>query len=346
MKGTLTGALYAIAGIGAGLAARALRTQEPFSFKGRSVVITGGSRGLGLVIARELADEGARLTLLARDSAELERAAQDIATYGAEVQTLACDVRDRHDVERAIQRVVETCGRIDVLINNAGVIQTGPVEHMQVEDFEDAMAVHLWGPLYAMLAAVPHMRRQGGGRIVNISSIGGLIAVPHLLPYSTSKFALVGLSDGMRAELAKDSIRVTTVCPGLMRTGSHVNALFKGRHRGEFTWFAIMDSLPISSIDPRRAARQIVEACRRGAPRLVITVQAHALVLASTLLPGVTARALMLFNRLLPRPTTEQGNQLKTGWESQSRWAPSLLTRLSDHETRENNELRGHTPMA
>src|SRR5947208_5446988 len=141
MKGTLTGALIGIAGIGAGLAARALHTQEPFSFKGRSVVITGGSRGLGLVIARELADEGARLTLLARDSAELERAARDIAAYGAEVQAFPCDVRDRGDVERAIQRVVDAYGRIDVLINNAGVIQTGPVEHMQVEDFEDAMAV-------------------------------------------------------------------------------------------------------------------------------------------------------------------------------------------------------------
>ena len=119
----------------------------------------------------------------------------------------------------------------------------------QVADFEDALNTHLWGPLYAMLAATPYMRRQGGGRVVNIASIGGKVAVPHLVPYTTSKFALVGLSDGMRAELARDNIIVTTVCPGLMRTGSHLNALFKGQHAEEFTWFSIIDSLPISSID-------------------------------------------------------------------------------------------------
>ena len=118
------------------------------------------------------------------------------------------------------------------------------------------------------------MRAQGGGRIVNISSVGGKVAVPHLVPYTTSKFALVGLSDGMRAELGRENIIVTTVCPGLMRTGSHLNALFKGKHAEEFTWFSIIDSLPISSIDARRAARQIIEACRRGDPQLLISIQA------------------------------------------------------------------------
>src|SRR5256714_1298474 len=130
-----------------------------------------------------------------------------------------------------------------------------------------ALAVHLWGPLYAMRAVVPQMRRQGGGRIVNIASIGGKIAVPHLTPYSASKFALVGLSDGMRAELAKDNILVTTVCPGLMRTGSPPNAHFKGRHRAEFTWFVLGDSLPLASIDARRAARHIITACRYCDPQ-------------------------------------------------------------------------------
>jgi len=263
------------AGLGSVVAARAIRRRNRMDFKDRAVVITGGSSGLGLVLARELAEEGARLALLARDRGDLERAEKHIASRGAQVLAVPCDVRDRRQAQGAITRVAEHYGRIDVLVNNAGVIQVGPVEHMSIKDFEDAMAVHMWGPLYTMLAAVPTMRRQGGGRIVNIASIGGKIAVPHLLPYAASKFALVGLSDGMRAELAKDGIHVTTVCPGLMRTGSPVNAQFKGRHRDEFTWFVLGDSLPLASIDARRAARQIIKACRYGDPHLTITTQAR-----------------------------------------------------------------------
>jgi NAD(P)-dependent dehydrogenase (short-subunit alcohol dehydrogenase family) len=344
MNTTTKRALTLAAGAGAVLALRALRSHATYDFRGKSVLITGGSRGLGLVLARELASEGARLTIVARDRAELEQARADLAARGAEVLAFTCDVRDQADVQSAIERAVARYGSIDVLINNAGVIQAGPVDHMRVADFEDALNTHLWGPLYAMLAAVPYMRQQGGGRVVNIASIGGKVAVPHLVPYTTSKFALVGLSDGMRAELARDNIIVTTVCPGLMRTGSHLNALFKGQHEQEFTWFSIVDSLPVSSIDARRAARQIIEACRRGDPQLLISIQAHAIVLLNAVFPGLSARALKLINRLLPEPTGSRGDETKTGWESQSR-PPSLLTRLSDRAAEENNGLHGHAPI-
>jgi NAD(P)-dependent dehydrogenase (short-subunit alcohol dehydrogenase family) len=256
------------------------------------------------------------------------------------VFTVPCDVGQQYAAQDAIERVVQHYGRIDVLINNAGVIQVGPMEHMQLKDFYQAMAVHTWGPLYTMLAAVPYMRQQGGGRIVNIASIGGKVAVPHLLPYSTSKFALVGLSDGMRAELAKDGIAVTTVCPGLMRTGSHLNASFKGRHRQEFTWFALFDALPVTSIDVRRAARQILEACRYGDAQLIITVQARLLTVFSALCPEMMARGLQVVHRLLPQPAPPQGEVTKSGWESQSALAPSLLTRLADRAVVANNEQR------
>jgi NAD(P)-dependent dehydrogenase (short-subunit alcohol dehydrogenase family) len=328
------------AGLGSLVAAQVLRRRNRMDFQDRTVVITGGSRGLGLVLAREFAAEGAQLAILARDRAELERAEQHLASRGAQVLTLPCDVRDRRQAQGAITRVVDHYGRIDVLVNNAGVIQVGPVEHMSIEDFEEAMAVHMWGPLYTMLAAVPSMRRQGGGRIVNIASIGGKIAVPHLLPYSASKFALVGLSDGMRTELAKDGIRVTTVCPGLMRTGSPPNALFKGRHRDEFTWFVLGDSLPLASIDARRAARQIANACRYGDPDLTITAQARAAVALSALFPGLLARALALSNRMLPGPAADGGDEIKTGWESQSPVARSVLTRLTYQAAARNNEYR------
>lgn len=331
--------------LGAGvLAYRALRRRTDYSFQDRVILITGGSRGLGLVMAREFVAEGAKVALMARDTVELSRAEQDIRQRGGDVLILAGDVRIREDAQRAVDTTMAHFGRLDVLVNDAGVIQTGPLEHMQVEDFDEALAVHLYGPLYTMLAAIPHMRGRGDGRIVNISSIGGKIAVPHLVPYCTSKFALVGLSDGMRAELAKDGIRVTTVCPGLMRTGSHFNSKFKGQHEREFTWFSIIDSLPISSIGAERAARQIVAACRRGDPELVISVQAKVLARVAPLLPGVTAAGMALFNRLLPEPTSAAGDELRTGWESQSDLAPSLLTRLSDQATVDNNGLQGHPP--
>jgi short-subunit dehydrogenase len=335
-KAVMVGAV----GLGALMVAQAWRRREAYDFGAKSVVITGGSRGLGLVMARELADEGARLTLIARDEEDLERAADDIRTRQpfADVLTIVADLRRREDAERAIAQVMERYGRVDVLINNAGIIQVGPLDHMKLGDYEDAMATHFWAPLYMAIAVVPYMRRQGEGRIVNISSIGGRIAVPHLVPYSASKFALVGLSDGLRAELARENITVTTVCPGLMRTGSPVNAMFKGQRPQEYAWFAISDSLPLASIDARRAAHQIIEACRRGDAELVITVQAKLAILARTLAPELFADVMALMNNLLPGPAAD-GDAARRGRESESEWAPSKLTATTYKAAEANNEL-------
>ena len=337
---TRKSALGLAVGLGtAGLVvARMFRAARAIEFAGRSVLIFGGSRGLGLVLARELAAEGARVVLASRKPEELERARADLDERGIEVSTIACDVRDRRQVETAIQHTVREYGGIDVLINDAGVVQVGPLDHMTVADFEDAMATHFWGPLYAILAALPHMRRGGARRIVNISSIGGKVAVPHLLPYSASKFALTGLSEGLRAELAREGFSVTTVCPGLMRTGSTYNAWFKGQHRREFAWFHLSDSIPGISIGARRAARQIIEACRYGDAELIITPSARMAVLLNAVSPGVMARAMAFGNRLLPSPIAG-GSEARSGWQSVSRLVPSRLTRLSDRASVENNEL-------
>jgi NAD(P)-dependent dehydrogenase (short-subunit alcohol dehydrogenase family) len=211
---------------------------------------------------------------------------------------------------------------------------------MDHDDFEEAMAVHFWGPLQTMMAALPVMRRQRRGRIVNISSIGGKIGVPHLAPYCASKFALTGLSDAVRAEVAKDGIFVSTVCPGLMRTGSPFNAWFKGRHREEFAWFAISDSLPLASVDATAAAAQIVDACRHGDAELVISWPAKLAVVANAVMPEAVAMTMNLANQmLLPAPTGAAGDQARSGWQSPSSWAPSKLTRLTERAAAENNEL-------
>jgi len=251
---------------------------------------------------------------------------------------VTCDVTDRAQVEEMVGAVRGHFGRIDVLVNNAGVIAVGPMEVMTREDYEEAMAIHFWGPLEAVLAAVPEMRARGEGRIVNVSSIGGKLSVPHLLPYSASKFALVGLSEGLRAELRKDGVLVTTVCPGLMRTGSPRNATFKGRHRAEYAWFSISDALPLASMDAARAAEQIVAACRRGDAEVVLSFPARLADKVHALMPGLTADLLGVVNRLLPAPGGI-GTARAKGSESESAVSPSWLTTLSDQAAARNNEM-------
>jgi short-subunit dehydrogenase len=152
--------------------------------------------------------------LCARSADKLEIARQQLEKTGADVMAIPADITDQYQVKSMINDVVRKYGRIDVLINNAGIIQVGPQETMTIEDYEKAMQTNFWATLYAIHAALPYFRRQGGGRIVNITSIGGKIAVPHLLPYSASKFAAVGLSEGLHAELKKENIQVTTIVPG------------------------------------------------------------------------------------------------------------------------------------
>jgi NAD(P)-dependent dehydrogenase (short-subunit alcohol dehydrogenase family) len=333
-------------GAGVVVAAQAFKQRDPVSFRGKVVLITGGSRGLGLVLARQLADEGARIAIVARTQSDLDKAAADLRGRGADVLAFVGDIRDRRQAQDAVERTINRFGRLDGLINVAGIIQVGPMEHMQLADYEDAMATHFWGPYYTMEAAIPSMRQQGGGHIVNISSIGGLVAVPHLTPYSASKHALVGLSDGWRAEVAKDGIQITTVCPGLMRTGSHYNAFFKGRQEAELGMFALVGATPISSIGVERAAAQILQAARTGQPHLTISVQARTLSLLNHVFPNLTGQVMALISRVLPGPTSPEGNRKQSGWESRSAVVPSPLTVLADQATVENNELRGHAPPA
>jgi len=330
--------LFAGAAVGGSIVRALLRSR--FTFRDKSVLITGGSRGLGLEIARLLAQEGAQIAIAGRSMESLEIARAELEQLGALVLPITCDVREQQQVEATVEETVRQFGRIDVLINNAGIIQVGPFETMTLEDYENAMATHAWGPLYAMLAALPHMRNQGGGRIVNVSSIGGRIGVPHLLPYVMSKFALSGLSEGLQAEVARYGIHVTTVYPGLMRTGSHVNAEFKGKNQREYAWFSIAAGFPILSINARRAARQIVEACRKARKQLIITPGARLATMANGVTPSLVDRGLEWADALLPSAGSAPGTEARTGWESRSPLAPSVLTQMADAAIERNNERR------
>lgn len=328
----------AVVGVGV-LTALAVRgkAKRHIDFKDKVILITGGSRGLGLVLAREFAFEGAKIAICARNGEELLDAKHELENYGAEVFDAICDLRDQSQVNQFVEDVCMRFGRIDVLVNDAGVIQVGPLEVQTQSDFEEAMAIHFWAPFYTMTAVVPVMKRQGSGRIVNISSIGGKIAVPHLAPYCASKFALVGLSKAMRVELSKDNIFVTTVCPGLMRTGSHVNALFKGQNEKEFAWFSIGNALPFSSVSAENAALQIINAARNGDAELIISIPAKIAAKMNELLPELTADITALINQILPSPGGI-GTNLARGKDSESWISPSVLTTLSDKQINKNNE--------
>jgi NAD(P)-dependent dehydrogenase (short-subunit alcohol dehydrogenase family) len=308
-----------------------------FHLNGKVVLITGGSRGLGLVMAREFGERGARLAICARDQAELDRAASDLQNRGYTVQSLVCDVTDRKQVEETVAAVRARFGSIDVLVNNAGVISVGPLESMTEEDYRESLATHFWGPLYTMLAVLPDMRKKRAGRIVNISSIGGTVSVPHLVPYCAGKFALAGLSEGVHAEALKDNVCVTTVYPGLMRTGSPRNAFFKSKHRAEYAWFSISDALPLFSISAERAARTIVNACERGSARVVLSLPAKAAAAGFHLFPG-SATLMGLVARMLPGEGGI-GTERVAGKDSHSAVSPSFLTALNERAAVRNNEV-------
>src|SRR6266540_1900962 len=321
------------------LIVRFIRTAR-YPLREKVVLITGGSRGLGLVLARHICARGGNVALIARDPEELARAKADLSPRGGKVLTVECDLLDTGKVQSAVRHIRDRFGKIDILINNAGIIEVGPLEHMTTEDFERAMRLHFWAPLELISQIVPEMRIWGGGRIVNISSIGGKIAVPHMASYSASKFALTGLSDALRAELAHDNIHVTTVAPGMMRTGSHVNAKFKGKHDTEFAWFAASAGAPLLSINADRAARKILAACCRGQPSLTLTFAARLQIVANALFPNLTGYAMQFVNRFLPESSGAQGNHSRAGSEV-GRLIPDWLTRSADKATARNNETKG-----
>jgi NAD(P)-dependent dehydrogenase (short-subunit alcohol dehydrogenase family) len=281
---------------------------------GQIVLITGGSRGLGLALADRYGRAGAKLILAARDLDELTAARQTLLDHQAvksphDVLLIPADLTDPAQADMLIDHAVSHFGRIDILINNAGIIEVGPVENQPLDAYRRAMATNFFAALHTIQAALPHLLRRnsihGDAAIVNIASIGGKVPVPHLLPYVASKFALVGFSEGLHAELRHQGVRVTTVCPGLMRTGGEVHAGFTGQTKKEQRWFTLAARTPILAASVRHAANKIYSAVAAGRAEITITPQAWLAARIAGLAPETTQYLAGLANHLLlPAPST------------------------------------------
>jgi len=287
--------LLGAAGLGAGLATREIfaRSKEE-KLDGQVVLITGGSKGLGLAMARRFAAEGCRIAICARSREELHGAKRELERKGTEVIGIACDVSDEVEVKRMIAEVEAHFGQIDILVNNAGQIQVGPVTAMTVQDFDTAMKVMFWGVVFPSLALIPQMVKRRRGKIVTITSFGGKVSIPHMVPYTCAKFAATGFSEGLRAELAKDGVQVSTIAPGMLRTGSFLNAMFKGNQEQEGQWFSTGASLPVLAMSADSAAKEIVTAVKRGEAERVLTGGAKVLSGFHGLFPGAATDLLGL----------------------------------------------------
>ena len=298
----IPGSLMALAGGAAvGVAAGLLlRPRRAASLRGQVVLITGGSRGLGLALAREFGRRGCSIAICSRTVDQLNRARTLLEADGYPVLAVPCDVSDPDQVKDMVRQVHERFSRIDILVNNAGQIMVAPMENTTVADFEKAMDVMFWGVLNTTFAVLPEMKERGNGSIATVTSIGGKVSVPHMAPYCCAKFAAVAFSEGLRAEMAPYGIQVTTVVPGLLRTGSDVNASFKGDQEKEAAWFSVAASLPVLSMDAERAAGKIVTAITRGVTEIILSPQANAMARLNGAFPGLAPDIFALVNRLLP----------------------------------------------
>lgn len=303
-----------------------LQKNKSESFSEHSVVITGGSRGLGFALATELVYQDANVTLLARDREELQKAQERLQRIGRGfVHIIECDVTQPDALKEAFVEASEKFGGIDMLINNAGSITVGPWESMEMEDFEAQIKLHAYAPINATRLVLPYLRQTSSGkRIVNICSMGGKVAVPHMLPYDTSKFALAGFSQGVTAELEKEGISVTTIYPALMRTGSPIQAVFKGDHEKEFAWFQLGDVFPFVSTSAYEAAKQIIEAARDRRAELIPAFIGKLRMTVGAFFPELMNLIMAGLNRLMP---VGQSTSHKTGAQSRRIFDDSRVTR-------------------
>lgn len=312
--------------------------ENQFSFKGKTVVLTGGSRGLGLVMARQMIAEGARVVSLARDPETLRRAEQEFPP--GSYFPIQCDVTEASDLERAHSIIRAKFNSVDVLIHNAGIIQVGPFHNLNKSDYEDSLKLHFWATYQLIRNFLPQLKRSKDARVLVTNSLGGRVGVPHLSSYSVGKFAQSGFLESIRPELVQSGIGLTVAYPALMRTGSPDHAHYRGNLRDERFWFTLSDSLPLISLPADQAVTSILNAVKAGRPEVIPGFVGKLGLKTRELSPSLFNFVMKVANGFLPKPLIG----LKTGAGQQGLELPpdprlkkaAYLTHIA---ARENNEL-------
>ncbi|MEZ5401813.1 MAG: SDR family NAD(P)-dependent oxidoreductase [Bryobacteraceae bacterium] len=250
------------------------------NLQGKSVLITGASGGIGASLARSLHRRGAKLTLMARSAETLEKAAAE--TQGVAVTG---DVTNAEDRKRAVDAALERWGSLDVLVNNAGVGMYIPAWRADMGEVRRLWELNIFAPLELIQLVVPVMQKQGGGRIVNVSSVAGKIALPWFPNYTASKFALCALTDALRIELAPYNISTMDVCPGYVKTAFQDNSL-AGRPPDRLWRMKRM------AVMPDECAEAIARGMERDKRTLVMPWFGNVLIAAARLAPSIADRIL------------------------------------------------------
>ncbi len=245
---------------------------------GKVAVITGASMGIGEAIAKVFVEYGARVVFLSRDAERAETARQRIG-HTDRTLALACDVRHREEIERALGLTLRHFDRIDIWVNNAGVGMRDTIAEMQMSTCRDLFETNVFGAITCMQAVIPIMKQQGGGTIINISSVAGHIPLAYGAPYSGSKFALNALGKAARIELTRDHIHVLTVCPGYVRTDFGANMLAKNRGN--------IRPGSVRGITAERVARAVYDGYRKQKREVIVPWIMHPVVKLYQLFPGL-----------------------------------------------------------
>lgn len=257
---------------------------------GKVVVVTGASMGIGEAIAKVFADQGASVVLLSRDASRAEAARQRMG-HTERTLALACDVRHREEIDRALGLTLHHFGQVDIWVNNAGVGIRDAVADMEMSACRELFETNFFGMVQGMQAVMPSMREAGGGTIINISSVAGHIPTLYGAPYSASKFAMNALGKAARLELKRDNIHVLTVCPGYVRTDFDQNVI--GSRRGNTR------PKSVRGITAERVARAVYDGYRKRKREVIVPWIMHPVVKLYQLLPGVVEWGMM---KVMPRP--------------------------------------------